>query len=81
MNVPEAPEHGPLMVLLYDALNTPVNDQLYARAEMLEFLKKSAGRRIAIFFLGDRLRLLQGFTSDTNLLKPAVHRRRAIRPN
>jgi hypothetical protein len=28
MNVPEAPEHGPLMVLLYDALNTPVNDQL-----------------------------------------------------
>ena len=73
MNVPEAPEHGPLMVLLYDALNTPVNDQLYARAEMLEFLKKSAGRRIAIFFLGDRLRLLQGFTSDTNLLGQAVN--------
>jgi len=74
MNVPEAPEHGPLMVLLYDALNTPVADQLNARAQMLEFLKKSAGRRIAIFYLGDRLRLLQGFTSDTDLLASAVNR-------
>jgi VWFA-related protein len=74
MNLPEAPEHGPLMVLLYDALNTPVNDQLYARAQMQEFLKKSAGRRIAVFYLGDRLRLLQGFTSDADLLASAVNR-------
>ncbi|MGO9937250.1 MAG: VWA domain-containing protein [Terracidiphilus sp.] len=74
MNVPEAPEHGPLMVLLYDALNTPVTDQLNARAQMLEFLKKSAGRRIAIFYLGDRLRFLQGFTSDADLLASAVNR-------
>jgi len=74
MNLPEAPEHGPLMVLLYDALNTPVADQLNARAQMLEFLKKSTGRRIAIFYLGDRLRLLQGFTSDTELLASAANR-------
>lgn len=74
MNVPEAPERGPLMVVLFDALNTPLNDQLYARAQMLEFLKKSAGRRIAIFYLGDRLRLLQGFTSDTELLASAANR-------
>ena len=72
MNLPEAPEHGPLMVLLFDALNTPLSDQLYARAQMVEFLKKSSGRRIAIFYLGDRLRLLQGFTSDTDLLANAV---------
>jgi VWFA-related protein len=50
-----------------------VDDQLYARAQMLEFLKKSGGRRIAIFYLGDRLRLLQGFTSDTDLLADAVN--------
>ena len=74
MNVPEAPEHGPLTVVLYDLLNTPVRDQLNARAQMLEFLKKSAGRRIAIFSLGDRLRLLQGFTSDSELLASAVNR-------
>ena len=72
INLPEAPEHGPLMVLLFDALNTSLGDQLYARAQMLEFLKKSSGRRIAIFYLGDRLRLLQGFTSDTDLLVQAA---------
>ena len=72
MNLPEVPEHGPLMVLLFDALNTPLPDQLNARAQMLEFLKKSSGRRIAIFYLGDRLRLLQGFTSDTQLLASAA---------
>jgi VWFA-related protein len=74
MNVPEAPEHGPLMVVLYDVLNTQVGDQLFARKQMVEFLKRSAGRRIAIFVLGDRLRLLQGFTSDTELLVSAVNR-------
>ncbi len=74
MNLPEASEHGPLMVLLYDALNTPVAAQLNARAQMLEFLQKSAGRRIAIFYLADRLRILQGFTSDTDLLASAVNR-------
>ena len=74
MNLPTAPEHGPLMVLLFDALNTPLEDQLNARAQMLEFLKKSSGRRIAIFYLGDRLRILQGFTSDTDLLASAATR-------
>ena len=77
MNLPEAPEHGPLMVVLFDALNMPLGDQLNARAQMLEFLKKSGGRRIAIFYLGDRLRLLQGFTSDTDLLATAVNGTRA----
>ncbi len=72
MNLPTAPEHGPLTVLLYDALNTPLADQLNARAQMLEFLKKSAGRRIAIFYLGDRLRVLQGFTSDTDSIERAI---------
>jgi len=73
MNLPASPEHGPLTVVLYDVLNTQMGDQLSARAQMLAFLKKSAGRRIAIFFLGDRLRLLQGFTSDTDLLLQAVN--------
>src|ERR1035438_4626946 len=40
---------------------------------MLEFLKESTGRRIAVFRSGDRLRLLQGFTSDTDLLVQAVN--------
>ena len=56
MNLPTAPEHGPLMILLFDALNTPLDDQLNAREQMLEFLKKSSGRRIAIFYLGEKIR-------------------------
>ena len=51
-----------------------MGDQLIARAQMVEFLKENAGRRIAIFFLGDRLRLLQGFTSDPDLLASAAKR-------
>jgi VWFA-related protein len=78
MNLPEAPEHGPLTILLYDMLNTEmgansIGDQIYARKQMIDFLKRSRGRRIAIFVLGDRLRLLQGFTSDTDLLVQAVN--------
>ena len=69
MNLPEAPERGPLTVLLYDILNTPLEDQLYARKQMLDFLKKSSGRKIAVFVLGDSLHLVQGFTSDTEQLE------------
>jgi len=69
MNLPTVPEHGPLTLLLYDALNTPLEDQATARREMLNFLKKNAGRKIAIFVLGDNLRMVQGFTSDTEELQ------------
>jgi VWFA-related protein len=72
MNLPTVTERGPLTVVLFDALNTRTGDQLYARAQMLEFVKQSSGRRLAIFYLGDRLRLLQGFTSDTDLLLQAT---------
>jgi len=72
MNLPHAPEKGPLTVLLYDVLNTPIDAQPYAHAQMVNFLKKNAGQQIAIFVLSDRLRLLQGFTSDENLLERAA---------
>ena len=73
MNLPAVPEHGPLTVLLYDILNTPMEDQVNAREEMVKFLKKSPGRRIAIFVLGNRLRLLQGFTSDIESFERALN--------
>jgi VWFA-related protein len=72
MNLPSVPEKGPLTALLYDVLNTPVDAQPYAHAQMVEFLKKNAGQQIAIFVLSDRLRLLQGFTSDKELLERAA---------
>ena len=77
MNLPTAPVRGPLTVLLYDILNTPINDQLNARAQMVQFLKNNQGRRMAIFVLGEQLHIVQGFTSDSSLLAREVN---AIRP-
>jgi len=77
MNLPTATERGPLTVLFYDVLNTPVNDQLNARALMVQFLKNNKGRRLAIFVLGEQLHIVQGFTSDTSLLARALN---AIKP-
>jgi len=67
---------GPLIVLLLDALNTPPGTQPYVRAQAIDYLKKiPAGTHMAIFTLGDKLQLIQGFTSDPNLLKAALDNR------
>jgi len=72
-NVSDTPDNGPLNVLLMDALNTPMADQMYVREQMLEYVKKvPKGTRIAIFGLSNRLYLLQGVTTDPALVKAAV---------
>jgi VWFA-related protein len=64
-NLPAAPVNSALNILLLDALNTPMEDQMYVRQQMLKYLKNlPPGQRIAIFGLGLRLYLLQGFNSD-----------------
>lgn len=69
---------GPPSVLLLDALNTPVKDQQYLRKQMISYLKEiPAGTRIAIFGLGTRLRMIQGFTSDISVLLAAMDSRKA----
>jgi VWFA-related protein len=69
---------GPPNVLLLDALNTPVKDQQYLRKQMVAYLKEiPAGTRIAIFSLGTRLRMVQGFTSDIAVLLAAMDARKA----
>jgi VWFA-related protein len=68
----------PLNVLLYDVLNTPIEDQAYARKEMVKFLRsRPHGSRFAIFVLGDKLHLLQGFTDDEDLLVSSLNRKEA----
>jgi VWFA-related protein len=62
-----------LSIILLDALNTAFSDQIYARraaAGMLDQLPP--GDRIAIFVLGERLRLLHEFSSDPQGLKTLV---------
>jgi VWFA-related protein len=67
------PPESTLNILLLDTLNTPVADQSYVRSQLKEFVKKAKpGTRIAIFGLSTRLFLLQGFSSDPQILKDAV---------
>jgi VWFA-related protein len=76
-NIPRVKPSDSVTVLLFDSLNTPLDDQRYARAEMLKYLKKAEpGRRIAIFVLGTQLRLLQSFTDDPALLTAAINNRK-----
>lgn len=72
-NVPEQEFAGPLTVLLFDTLNTPAQDQQLARLHMLNFLKGlPPGRRVALFALGTKLRMIQTFTGDTDALIAAA---------
>jgi VWFA-related protein len=78
VNLEPTPASGPLVVVLIDFLNTPVNDQPYAHEQIVRFLeKKPASTEVAIFTLGDQLKLLQGFTTDTGKLLTAMRSRDA----
>lgn len=73
-------EDGPANILLLDMLNTPLRDQSYARQQIQDYLDHaSGGTQVAIFGLSDRLTILQGFTSDTRLLKAALSRKNAAK--
>lgn len=62
-----------LNVLLLDALNTPTKDQSFVRDQLQKYVKNApAGTHLAIFGLTTHLTLLQGFTSDPEILKDAV---------
>jgi VWFA-related protein len=75
-NMAVAPQDGPLTVILYDVLNTPLTDLPYAHAQLVEFLKKrSSDIPLAIFVLGSKLRMLQGFTSDQSVLLHVIDER------
>ena len=67
------PVGGALDILLFDKLNTPEEAQTQVRDQVLKYLKEApAGRSMAIFTLTTKLRLLQGFTSDPEVLRALV---------
>lgn len=79
VNVGMTDEHLPLTVLLFDLLNTPSDEQPYAREQLLRFLKsRSSESRCAVFVLGDKLRLIQGFTDDERQLTAAMESKYAM---
>lgn len=72
-NLPQYQTSGPWNVLLLDALNSNLPNQAYMRDEMIKFLEKiPSGQSVAIYLLGSKLRLVQDFTSDPDLLKEAI---------
>ncbi len=72
-NYSPAPQNGALNILLFDKLNTPLDAQSVVRDQVLKYLKEALpGTRMAIFTLTTRLSLLQGFTSDPELLRSLV---------
>jgi VWFA-related protein len=60
-------------IILFDFFNTAPQDYLYARKQMIRFLEKlPPGRQTALFVLGTRLEMLQGFTGSTDRLLAAA---------
>jgi VWFA-related protein len=56
-------------VILIDALNTPISDFAYARAEIINFLHKLQPQdRVALYGLASRLFVLHDFTNDARSL-------------
>jgi len=64
---------GALTVLLFDSLNTERQHLVYAKKEMLRFLKDlPPARRVALYTLGSQLRMVQSFTDDSDALITAA---------
>src|SRR5882757_191065 len=75
-NYTPQPVNGAVNLLLLDALNTPLKDQAYVRQQLLAYLNATPpGTRIAIFGLTTQLTILQGFTSDPEVLKTVASRK------
>jgi VWFA-related protein len=72
-NVPAYRAAGPLNVILVDALNSTLLNQMNVREEMFKLLLKlPPGRPVAIYALGAKLQMLQDFTSDPKILRDAL---------
>ena len=72
-NAPSYKSTGALNVLLLDALNSTLINQASIRDGMIKLIEKlPAGQPIAIYLLGNKLTLVQDFTSDPEVLRKAL---------
>ncbi len=72
-NVPTQKNSPAVNMILFDLVNTPQLDQLYARRQLLRFLRElPQGQQIALFALSDRLHMIQSFTSSSDQLIAAA---------
>jgi VWFA-related protein len=76
-NYDPVPNESAATVFLLDALDTPVEAQMYLRDQMIAYMKTvPAGTKIAIFQLDTQMRMIQGFTSDQEVLRQVVSSKR-----
>jgi len=55
----------PMTIVLFDLLNTPYDDQLTGRQQMLKFLNAlPPGERLLVFTLGNQLQMTQGLSGS-----------------
>jgi len=72
-NQPVWPSSNSVNVLLLDALNTPLTDQMNVRQKMIKYLATiKPGTPMAIFTLSSQLRMVTEFTTDPAALVAAL---------
>jgi VWFA-related protein len=65
------------IVLLLDAMDSPIEAQMVMRDQLIKFLKNmQPGPPVAIFQLDTEMRLIQGFTTDPKALLAAAESKR-----
>jgi VWFA-related protein len=73
VNVPDTEERGPLYILYFDMLNMSPDDQMSFHKELLKFVDEAQpGTRMMLILNTDKLHILQGFTTDHELIKQAI---------
>jgi len=66
---------GSVTVILFDALNTAIQDQFYARQQVLKFLRQLQPQdHVAIYVLTTKITILNDFTQDASSLLQAIQR-------
>jgi len=69
-NYPTIKTTDSINVLLLDSLNTQAVDQTYVRPQMVKYLRAElaapTGARLAIFTLGQNIRMVRGFTAESS---------------
>jgi VWFA-related protein len=64
---------GSITVILFDALNTSIQDQVYAKQQVVKFLRQLHPQdHVAIYVLTTRIIVLNDFTQDSSTLLRAI---------
>lgn len=76
-NYEPIPTTNAYTVILLDALDTRIEDQMMVRHQLIQYLKKmQPGTPVALFQMDLQMRLVQGFTTDPKVLLAAAESKR-----